>query len=545
MEEKFLPKVKDCSVFKEVALNTVNQLEILREAISNADDANADEISITIERDFKGEFILTIEDNGDGMGIDDIHKFFNLGFSHKDCNKIGEKGLGTKIFYKSSGIYIETSNKENEKYIASINNPWDILEEGRVPEYEVKDTTKSINKGTKVVIRGYKVDNPEIFFNINTIKDYLQWFTIAGSFRNIFASFINVKNLVNNIDVAPRIIINDKINNVSEVIVGIHQFEEPNENPEIDLNESKYKQSKNYSRPFGPFSRDTNINGEYVSVQIYGTVSGINAREKICKLTDEEAHKSRFGVYLCKDFIPCIRMNSLLHSEKYYHYHIMANSQNFNLTSDRNNISNIDDIKVKWVLNQIEDIINNQIKPLAEKEYFNLIKKEEEDYEAYKRCETMQKSMKKINRLENLNIYNCPLVKKPKNEFETALLLVAMLSDIDIRECICDIGGIVSYSLKSSTDMICLDKDGNYILVEVEFRISNFFRHNHPIDTVDYIVCWVVDIETNRPYQINDKSCVFVDEDENKYLRFSEKIIKIIELSYIVDYIIDKSCIKC
>ena len=38
----FLPEVKDCSVFKEIALNTVNQLEILREAISNSDDANAD-----------------------------------------------------------------------------------------------------------------------------------------------------------------------------------------------------------------------------------------------------------------------------------------------------------------------------------------------------------------------------------------------------------------------------------------------------------------------------------------------------------------------
>ncbi|WP_226891958.1 ATP-binding protein [Paraclostridium bifermentans] len=351
MERKFLPKIKDCSVFKEVALNTVNQLEVLREAISNADDANADEIYITVERDSKGEFILTIEDNGDGMGIDDIHQFFNLGFSHKNCNKIGEKGLGTKIFYKSSSIYIETTNKDGLRYTASIKNPWDVLERGKIPEYKIKDGSSNIIKGTKIVISGYKVDNPEVFFNIHTIKDYLQWFTIAGNFRNIFASFINVRNLVNNIDVAPKIIIYDKINNISEVIVGTHQFEEPNENPEIDLNENKYKRSKNYSRPFGPFSRDTNINGEYISVQVYGTVSGSSAREKVCKLGKEEAHKSRFGVYLCKDFIPCVRMNNLLHSEKYHHYHIMANSQNFNLTSDRNNISNIDDMKIKWVLN--------------------------------------------------------------------------------------------------------------------------------------------------------------------------------------------------
>ena len=537
MEERFLPKVKDCSVFKEVALNTVNQLEVLREAISNSDDANASEIYITVERDSNGEFILIIEDNGDGMGIDDIHQFFNLGFSHKSCNKIGEKGLGTKIFYKSSSLYIETSNKEGIKYTASVEKPWDMLENGQIPEYTIKSSINRTKKGTKIVISGYKVDNPELFFNIDTIKDYLQWFTIAGSFRNIFASFINVKNLVNNIDVAPKIIINDKINNISEVIVGIHQFEEPNENPKADLNENKYKRSKNYSRPFGPFSRDTNINGEYVSVQVYGTVSGVNAREKVCKLGEEEAHKSRFGVYLCKDFIPCIRMNRLLHSEKYHHYHIMANSQNFKLTSDRNNISNIDDIKVKWVLKQIEDIINNQIKPLAEKEYFAMIKKEEEEYEVYKKCESTKKNMKKISRLEDLNLEGCALTKRPKNESETSLLLASMLSDINIRSHISDISGIISYSLKSSTDMICIDSNGRNVLLEVEFKLSNFFRHNHPIETVDYIVCWIIDIETNRPYTINDKSCVLLSENENKYLRFNEKIIKIIELKSIVDLV--------
>ncbi|MFI3211143.1 MAG: hypothetical protein R3Y64_08890 [Peptostreptococcaceae bacterium] len=33
-----MPEVKDCSIFKENALNTVNQLEVLREAINNSRD---------------------------------------------------------------------------------------------------------------------------------------------------------------------------------------------------------------------------------------------------------------------------------------------------------------------------------------------------------------------------------------------------------------------------------------------------------------------------------------------------------------------------
>lgn len=533
----FLPEVKDCSVFKEIASNTVNQLEILREAISNSDDANADKIYVTIARDLDGEFMITIQDNGECMSIDEIHKFFNLGFSHKEFNKIGEKGLGTKIFYKSNNIYIETNNN-SASYSANMNNPWDALEEGNVPEYEIKEHVESFDKGTKIVIKGYKVDNPEQFFNIESIKDYIQWFTIGGSFRNIFANNIKIRSLVNNIDAVPQIIIDDKINKKSEIIVGMHQFEAPNENPVLNTEESKYKRSSDYSRPFGPFNRETNINGEYISVQVYGTVSGINARNKICNLKEDETYKSRFGLYLCKDFIPCTKMDSLIDTEKYEHYHIMANSQNFKLTSDRNNISNIDDLKIKWVLNQIQDIVNSQIKPIAEREYFAMINKEEEEYETVKKCERTIKNIHKICRMEDLNVYNLPILKRPRNEIETALLFVSILSNEDTQDYIkIYIDKIASYSSKLPTDMVCIDSEGKTSLVEVEFKLGNFFKHKHPLETVDYIVCWKIDIEENKAYKANGESCVFVNDNDSMYLSFDDKKIYIIELKSIVESI--------
>ena len=534
----FLPEVKDCSVFKEIALNTVNQLEILREAISNSDDANADKICITIERDSVGDFMITIQDNGEGMTIDEIHKFFNLGFSHKQFNKIGEKGLGTKIFYKSNEIYIETNNKDGNSYSANMKNPWELLEQGCVPSYEIKEQKELINKGTKIIIKGYKVDNPEQFFNIESIKDYIQWFTIGGSFRNIFANNIKIRGLINNIDAIPQIIIDDKIHKKCEVIIAIHQFEEPNENPIVNLEQLKYKRSSDYSRPFGPFNRETNINGEYISVQVYGTVSGINARNKICCLKENETHKSRFGLYLCKDFIPCTKMDSLIDTEDYEHYHIMANSQNFNLTSDRNHISNLDDLKIKWVLNQIKDIVNTPIKPIAEREYFDMIKKEEEDYEINKKCERTIKNIDKIYRMKDLDVYNLPILKIPRNEIETALLFVAILSNDSTKNYIKGyIDKIASYSAKLPTDMVCIDSEGKTSLVEVEFKLGNFLKHKHPVETVDYIVCWKIDIDDNRAYKANNESCFFVNDNENKYLAFDYKNIYIIELKSIIDSI--------
>ena len=230
MTGKYIPAVSDFSIFREVASNISNPLEIIREAISNSDDANANKINICVDRNLNGQLTISIEDNGDGMNVDGIHRFFNLGFSDKSTNKIGEKGVGTKIFYKSEAIHIETHDKQGNLYIADMSNPWDKLQKNIVPEYVIQELESDGKRGTKVVITSYKADSPENFFNLESIKDYIQWFTIGGSFRNIFANKVNVKKQINNIDIVPQIIIEDRINEKSELISGIHQFEEPNEN---------------------------------------------------------------------------------------------------------------------------------------------------------------------------------------------------------------------------------------------------------------------------------------------------------------------------
>lgn len=536
MIEKFIPEVKDCSIFKETALNTVNPLELLREAVSNCDDANSNKICITIDRNIEGQLIITIEDDGEGMDIEGLHKFFNLGFSCKTINKIGEKGVGTKIFYKSNKIYVETFDGKDVGYIAEMNNPWESLCKNEIPYYEIQKSNKVVKRGTKISIVGYKIDNPEKYYNIDMIKDYTKWFTVCGSFRNVFANNMHIRGLINNIDTVPHISIYDNINNTNEVIVGIHEFEEPNEN----LFNEESARSIDYARTFGPFNRTTNIGGEYVSVQIYGTISGINAKKKVYGLIDEESYKDRFGLYLCKDFIPFIQMNNILDVEEPYHYHIMVNSQSFKLTSDRNNISNIDDVKIKWVISQAKEILESQIKPIAQREYFSIIRKEEEYYRVLDKKQKTEKNIKKIIKSEDLGISDLNILKRPKNEFETALLFACIISNDRYRFYISDIDGILSYSNKMPTDMICSTIENKNILVEVELKLSNFFRHKHPIDTVDYIICWNVDIEENKLYKLNNNNCIFINDKDEKYIAFEEKKVKIVELKDIIEKI--KSC---
>ena len=231
-------------------------------------------------------------------------------------------------------------------------------------------------------------------------------------------------------------------------------------------------------------------------------------------------------------------MNSLLNTDNFYHYYIVANSQNFNLTADRNNISNIDDVAVKWVINQIIDVINTQIKPIADREYFMMIKSEEEEYEIKNKCDKTKKSIKKAIKSQDIGINELAMSKVPRNELETSLLFCSILSNLDLCKFLPDISHILSYSNKTPTDMICLGKKCENILVEVELKLSNFIKHKHTIETVDYIVCWNIDLEENRIYKVNDNSCIFINNDERKYLTFDEKELEVIELKSIVKRII-------
>jgi nitrate/nitrite-specific signal transduction histidine kinase len=61
---EFEPKVNNVSLFREIAKNIVNPLEVLREAISNSHDAESKEISITVSRNTLNDLVLEIADDG-------------------------------------------------------------------------------------------------------------------------------------------------------------------------------------------------------------------------------------------------------------------------------------------------------------------------------------------------------------------------------------------------------------------------------------------------------------------------------------------------
>jgi hypothetical protein len=367
--------------------------------------------------------------------------------------------------------------------------------------------------------------------------DYILWFTAAGSFKTYFANCTELHKYIHNMQIAPRIFLEDRITGIKEEIAGTHQFYPPQEKPKEDPCELIYKKSVNYCRHFGPYHRATNINGEYVSFQMYGTVSGVNCRKKIIKLRQGETLKSRFGIYLAKDFIPFSKRVNLVTESNYQHYHLLINSQAFDLTADRNNISNQDDPKVKWVLEEAKKIINEDIIPLAEESYFNLRRIEELEYSIREKQKRLNERLESFDKIDDLNIIEFPIMKRPDNESQVALLFTALIANQQYKGFIKHITQIGHYSHQSATDMICINNKNEKKLVEVEYRLSNLFRHDHPYETFDYVVCWAVDLDVNEKKRLRDGNTLsLIKEDGEWILKYgTQKIIPVIELKRIVN----------
>jgi len=119
----FKPEVNEASEFLEISSDFGDPKEIIREAISNSFDAKATEIHISAVIDKsvgEDELVITISDNGEGMGEEELKYFFGLGFTNrkkldklgkKITEAIGEKGHGTKIYFNSRRIEVALKSR--------------------------------------------------------------------------------------------------------------------------------------------------------------------------------------------------------------------------------------------------------------------------------------------------------------------------------------------------------------------------------------------------------------------------------------------------
>ncbi len=495
MPEGIRPKVNEAKEFLEIAKDFKDPKEIIREALSNSWDAGASKAIlkfslVPIPGTRRKKIVVEISDDGCGMNSDErpnvgsseIAGFFNLGDSGKTEGSIGSKGHGSKIYYKSMGITVETWSRGKKIHAKTEVPPWDTLQKGIVPTYGYKETEDIDGKGTKIYIDGFQAKQSQ-FTSLDSLTKYLQWYTVLGSFGQYFNSPRKMDVELKPTDSPVPVTLN-------------YGFKFPDEQTDIDNG------LESVCKLFEPetINCGQTEDGKQVTIEIIGALLG-DVHRNIVPNT-----YTHMGLWLCKDYIRIERNNGLLESvfKGQYYYRsmlIFANCQQFDLTANRNNIRS-DQEEYDLAIEGIMGFCSRLWSSDYVKKYFKAKKYEEEakkEKEAEKKAEEKNDQIK-IRREERINRYKGrpslrltgvkgAIVKEPQNESETALLLQAMISSghPSINFVIGD------YNTTSGVDLIIeqTDKDIHSLKwTELVHSFDRLFQWRHPPEGYHCIVCY-------------------------------------------------------
>lgn len=495
MPEGLRPRVNEAREFLEIAKDFKDPKEIIREALSNSWDAGASKVSlkfslVPISGTKRKKITVEITDDGEGMSSEkrlsvdssEIEGFFNLGDSAKPFGSIGSKGHGTKIYYKSLGFKVDTWKNGFHIHAETELPPWESLLKGIVPTYRHTDPEKDLSgRGTKIVIDGFQAKQSE-FASLDQLTNYLNWYTVLGSFGQYFNS--------------PRKMDVDLKPTDASLVSLSYGFCFPDEQTNFDNG------TESICKIIGPTVIPCGIteDGKDVKIEMIGALLGKSQRGFVPHTY------SQMGLWLCKDYIRIERNNEILEDvfKGQYYYRpmlIFANCQQFDLTANRRNIRN-DQEEYDLAVEGIKGFCKQVWDSLFVKKYFEMKNFEDKDKKA---AEVGKKAEDKKNRIlesrkERINRYNArpplkskdlidSLVKEPQNEAETALLLQAMISSkhpgIDFV--------IGDYNAARGVDLIVEQNDkGIQTLkwVELVSSLDKLYAWPHPPEGYHCIVCY-------------------------------------------------------
>ena len=491
------PKVDETQEFIEIANDFSNPLDLVREAISNAYDAKASEIRILFDVLYEfGERILkiTLRDNGTGMDEEGLQSFFDLGNSLRrgDLSTIGEKGHGTKVYFNSRKIEIVT-NKEKLKFHAIMNDPFKKLHNREVPNVNVeKESIDSEETGTEICIYGYNNNRSEKFTH-EILKDYIMWFTKHGAVENQFDSEQNVVSLY----------LKGLGKDQEEEIERGHYFPSNSKNinklfedyltkaPDYYCKKIiKEGHLKNY--PEIDYQAVFSIEGKYVKYEYNPMLRRPGYSAPSGAYTIQE----RYGIWLCKDFIPIQRKNEWItyKGSEYTKFHTFFNCQGLKLTANRGSIENTPSEILNDIMEEVKRIYDDIIKS----DDWTAIDWLEDEAASYQTTEREKKNfqwrIKKINR-SNVAEYKGTFLVEPERE-SGVLSLFLILSHIEK-----DLFPfqIIDYDTHDGIDVIAKGDKTTPIssakLYYVEFKRTLSKGFNHSFENLHSVVCWETEIK--------------------------------------------------
>ncbi|MBT2721442.1 ATP-binding protein [Bacillus sp. ISL-46] len=498
IEFTITPKVDETQEFIEIANDFSNPLELVREAISNSFDARATKmwISFDVVKEY-GESILEIriKDNGKGMDMVGLQSFFDLGNSLRrgDSETIGEKGHGTKVYLNSRSIEVITQ-KGREKHTAKVNEPFRTLHDRKIPSVQVtKEMLDVSDYGTEIIIKGYN-NNRRDKFTHEILRDYIYWFTKFGSIelhfdkeelkdRKLFLKGLNKPTF-------------------EELTFG-HVF--PAENHNVNKLFDKYlvKAPEYFCKKIVKTGQLKNFPEIMFEAVFY--IEGNKVKQSYNNMLRRKGYQAppgaytvqeRYGIWLCKDYIPIQKKNEWItyKGSEYTKFHAFVNCQDLRLTANRGSVDNTP----QEVLDEIKDVVYKIYSDIVEGDDWRQLEWLEEEADGYRTTEKEKKDFEwRKNKINKANIakYEGLTLVEPTREsgvFALTIQLTTIKPDIFPFQ-------ILDYDTHSGIDVIVKGDHTTPIqqskLYYVEFKQYLQNNFNHSFVNLHSIICWDTDIK--------------------------------------------------
>jgi hypothetical protein len=492
------PKVHETNEFIEIANDFSNPLEIVREAISNAYDANAFEVTLdfsTIQEAGEAISVIEIHDNGDGMDEEGLQAFFDLGNSlnREKSDAIGEKGHGTKVYFNSKSIEVSTVN-EGTKLLAFVKHPYKTLFDGELPKVNVNKSKTDENNSTTIIIKGYQ-NNRRDKFTHGQIKDYIYWFTKFGSVELMFGTSLKEK--------FNKIILKGLDKDVPEVLDFGHVF--PEESISVGkLFDEHYVRAPDYYckhvKKSGHLPNFPEIKYDAIfsieGTKVKHSYNPMIRRRGYTPPTGGYSIQERYGLWLCKDFIPIQRKNEWVtfRGSEFTKFHAFFNCQGFSLTANRGSVENTP----SEIMNDVHEEVKKIHTEIITGDYWSEIEWLEEESHIANTIEREKSQFaRRIKKAREANItkYEGHILVQPERESGVFALLIQLeLINSDIFPF-----SIVDYDTHEGLDVIVKSNDETPIIyssltyVELKNYLTKDF--NHSFENLHSIVCWDTEIK--------------------------------------------------
>ncbi|MFY2560215.1 hypothetical protein ACN469_21575 [Corallococcus terminator] len=574
-------KIDQRNLVRELANNKVDALELIREALANARDHGASSVWIRTARGAPPLLpidVMLIND-GDGMTEAQLEAFWGISASVKPPggSAIGYKGHGTKLYFAARRLSVASRVEgATEWTLTTLDNPLESdskdVEQVSLPsEHPLYKELSSLGllagKGVAIFVEGCHFrDAAERFMSRRAIETYCDWFTVNGDIRSgVFRSRAEFHDAVHQkkdlarlrthesplVPMTVHLRINGEdayrplgfgpIKPASDFLLAWKDDKDrwSKVNPGLAAFGHRFADHHEAERGAVRVRDDltalclTTVD-DFMDESPYAMVIRVEGQRRQLNSYLEGSRQpvggeydfdERFGLWLCKDFVPAVQRNDLLQEaltsatekvkkrlrfdlSRTRFWQVFVNHQALVLTANRNGMANVREHEER-IVSLVSDRIAEALKEDAFREWIQNLQaavvhgRRSKEIDAMNvREETVTQWFKKnggdvqptqVTALDLLDDEASLRLPKPTNEQEVFLLYMVLSGRyrVPLR--------VIEYDTRLGVDAIAqvvehklFDPPRACARVELKFTLQGSRAINHFFDAIDAFICWSV-----------------------------------------------------